>query len=277
MIAALLGIVRYCFPDQPLPADDICESFAESAFLDIDKDLSDNISAEEFAGFVHTQLDTDRDGVLSPEELAAYFGIVVTETTGDSDLEYEQSQPPSSSHSKYVDHKLTTFAVTASTNFIVWCSVFHFFVIRFALADDHTANFVPVKAYRGDIKPPSEPVRAINAAPDADLDLDWVYGYRCHDTRNNVHFLASVRDSSCLLNLFFVLAMAPPPTTSQLQMTHTTQYYAENTDRRHCHFPGGLNSLYCRGVWHTTRLRWAWCTTKPTTHSSSTSATPTIL
>ena len=50
-----------------------------------------------------------------------------------------------------------------------------------------------IKPWLGAIVAPTSPPAAINSAPDADLSLEWVHGYRCFDARNNVRKLANVR------------------------------------------------------------------------------------
>ena len=54
-------------------------------------------------------------------------------------------------------------------------------------------EFMAIKPWLGAIVAPTSPPAAINSAPDADLSLEWVHGYRCFDARNNVRKLANVR------------------------------------------------------------------------------------
>ena len=59
--------------------------------------------------------------------------------------------------------------------------------------DDGGDQFMAVKPWIGAIVAPSRPPAVSTSAPDADLSLEWVYGYRCFDARNNVRKLATVR------------------------------------------------------------------------------------
>jgi hypothetical protein len=64
----------------------------------------------------------------------------------------------------------------------------------FAVEDDGPGDqFMAVKPWIGAIKAPTRPPAGNNSTPDADLSLEWVYGYRCFDARNNVRKLATVR------------------------------------------------------------------------------------
>jgi microtubule-associated protein-like 6 len=49
-------------------------------------------------------------------------------------------------------------------------------------------EFMAVKPWLGNIKAPSNPPPADKSAPDADLELCVVHGYRAYDTRDNVHY-----------------------------------------------------------------------------------------
>jgi len=47
-----------------------------------------------------------------------------------------------------------------------------------------------VKPWVGAIKPPSNPPQVNNNAPRESLELEYAFGYRCFDTRNNVFYTA---------------------------------------------------------------------------------------
>jgi microtubule-associated protein-like 6 len=48
---------------------------------------------------------------------------------------------------------------------------------------------IPCQAVINNMKPSTyKPSKADTAAPEATLDLEYVYGYRCHDTRNNLFY-----------------------------------------------------------------------------------------
>jgi WD40 repeat protein len=51
-------------------------------------------------------------------------------------------------------------------------------------------QFMAVKPWEGAVKPPSNYRFAAgdDDAPDAELDLEFVHGYRCHDVRNNIAY-----------------------------------------------------------------------------------------
>lgn len=53
-------------------------------------------------------------------------------------------------------------------------------------------QFMAVKPWKGvvDNSVPSKyrPSKLDGAAPEADLELEHIYGYRCHDTRNNLRY-----------------------------------------------------------------------------------------
>lgn len=58
----------------------------------------------------------------------------------------------------------------------------------------HGDEFVANKPWLGVVQnsQPSgyKPSNRDRAAPDATLSLDYIYGYRCHDTRNNLRYSA---------------------------------------------------------------------------------------
>ena len=62
-------------------------------------------------------------------------------------------------------------------------------------AADKGDQFMAVKPWKGvvDNSRPSayKPSPRDGAAPDATLNLEYIYGYRCHDARNNLRYTAS--------------------------------------------------------------------------------------
>ena len=50
-----------------------------------------------------------------------------------------------------------------------------------------------IKPWIGAIVAPTAAPSGNNSAPDADLSLEWVYGYRCFDARNNVRKLVNFK------------------------------------------------------------------------------------
>lgn len=70
--------------------------------------------------------------------------------------------------------------------------------IDFVADDDGLAagdQFMAVKPWKGtvDNMVPTgfKPSKDQGEAPDASLELEYVYGYRCHDTRNNLRYTPS--------------------------------------------------------------------------------------
>lgn len=49
-------------------------------------------------------------------------------------------------------------------------------------------QMLAIKPWVGAIKPPTNPPPFKNAEPTANLELEYVYGYRCFDTRKNVFY-----------------------------------------------------------------------------------------
>lgn len=62
------------------------------------------------------------------------------------------------------------------------------------LEEAETAEFTAVKPFIGALVPPSDaPEEPDLSAPDADLSLDFVHGYRAHDARDNLRYLLDGR------------------------------------------------------------------------------------
>jgi hypothetical protein len=71
--------------------------------------------------------------------------------------------------------------------------------VSFAMEEDGEGDqFMAIKPWLGAIVAPTAAPAGNNSAPDADLSLEWVYGYRCFDARNNVRKLATVRPCLCV-------------------------------------------------------------------------------
>lgn len=47
-------------------------------------------------------------------------------------------------------------------------------------------NFMAVKPWKGAIKAPTNAPKGDMSAPNQTLELEWAYGYRCHDSRSNL-------------------------------------------------------------------------------------------
>lgn len=60
-------------------------------------------------------------------------------------------------------------------------------------------QFIAVKPWKGSVKEPTGYKKnpGDEDAPDASLELEYVYGYRCHDVRNNVNY--------CLGKYYFII------------------------------------------------------------------------
>ena len=50
-----------------------------------------------------------------------------------------------------------------------------------------TDRFLSIKPYIGALHDPTDCPDNDASLPDNNLELDWVYGYRCHDSRNNIY------------------------------------------------------------------------------------------
>jgi len=176
VMASVLGVLRFYRPRTPIPPDSRFEAFTQKAFASIDSDQSNTISRHEFKSFLSDELDADHSGTLSVDELLAYFGCLVdgssvggTAKYYDPDLELEHPQ----SERKHV-------SAGGDGDF------------GFTLEDDGTGDqFMAVKPWLGAIVAPTSDPPGNNSAPDADLSIEWVYGYRCFDARNNVRQLAT--------------------------------------------------------------------------------------
>ena len=48
-----------------------------------------------------------------------------------------------------------------------------------------------VKPWIGAIRAPTNPPPVLDSDPNVDLELEYVYGYRCFDTRQNVYYTAN--------------------------------------------------------------------------------------
>ena len=47
------------------------------------------------------------------------------------------------------------------------------------------------KPWKGAIKKPSRPQAVDKTPPDVSLEIEYVYGYRCHDVRQNIYYTAT--------------------------------------------------------------------------------------
>jgi hypothetical protein len=61
------------------------------------------------------------------------------------------------------------------------------------LAEAGGDEFMAVKPWLGAIKCPSNPPPTSDSPPDADLELEWVHGYRSQDSRNNLRYSSDGR------------------------------------------------------------------------------------
>ena len=50
------------------------------------------------------------------------------------------------------------------------------------------------KPWKGAIKPPTNPPPVLTEPPALELEIEYVYGYRCHDTRQNIFYTAQDND-----------------------------------------------------------------------------------
>ena len=49
-------------------------------------------------------------------------------------------------------------------------------------------QYMATRPWRGAVVAPSNPPEVNNAAPDVNYELDFVFGYRCEDSRQNLFF-----------------------------------------------------------------------------------------
>lgn len=52
-------------------------------------------------------------------------------------------------------------------------------------------EFAAVKPWKGAIKKPSNAPNPVKKSPDKEYAIDWVYGYRSEEARQNAHFNAN--------------------------------------------------------------------------------------
>ncbi len=69
-----------------------------------------------------------------------------------------------------------------------------------------------------------KPSRRDGAAPDASIDLEYVYGYRCHDVRNNLRYAADGKLVYHSAGVGIVLDT----------YKNTQQFYMSHNDDIHC-------------------------------------------
>ena len=84
-------------------------------------------------------------------------------------------------------------------------------------------EFLAVKPYKGQMKPPTgfkKPRANDNQAPDIKLELEWVYGYRGYDNRNNMNCMANGKLAYYVAGV--VCAYDP--------VQHTQQHYTGHSD-----------------------------------------------
>ena len=66
--------------------------------------------------------------------------------------------------------------------------------VDFEEEEVHGDQFMAVKPWLGVIKNSQpngyKPSKRDRAAPDATLNLEYIFGYRCHDSRNNLRYTA---------------------------------------------------------------------------------------
>lgn len=85
---------------------------------------------------------------------------------------------------------------------------------------------IPCQAVINNMVPSSyKPRKTDTSAPKAQLDLEYVYGYRCHDTRNNLFYS---HDGTKLLYHAAALGIIYD------KATNTQKFFRGHTDDIHC-------------------------------------------
>lgn len=162
---------------KPKPTMKDIEQKTEELFAVIDKDGNKRISLKEFKDFIRT--DRQILGVLvnmevtAKEDLGTNFGIG-DEGIPELDLDLEEEIHPRGlkQSAKVTAAKLGHFKLdenlAPSESFVAQNPTAR------TLKDCGPSKYVPSSQ--------------AGSAPDANLELDYIYGYRCHDVRNNVRY-----------------------------------------------------------------------------------------
>lgn len=152
-----------------LPAEDIettCEDMTFEAFRFKQncnpQSEFNTINEKEFLEFLQDKLDTDNDGITTIE-IVRFFQRLSGVLGGQEDSEL-MSKLDSSTSSEYEEFEIEEYSSKGD-------------------------EFMAVKPWIGAVKEPTKKMSTKNSTPDSMLELDWVYGYRSYDVRNNLHYV----------------------------------------------------------------------------------------
>ena len=172
----------------PAPSLTEIESKTKEVFKKADLDGNEKITLDEFTSFVRRDKEVLQCllgyGVAKTEDLGEDLGAGEEgDVLYDSDLENEMGVRESANDSKKAGAKYgMDFEVGEDEDGGL-------FAKEQELSGD---QFMAVKPWKGtvDNMVPSRyvPTRSERERPDASLDLEYIYGYRCHDARNNLRY-----------------------------------------------------------------------------------------
>eukprot|EP00939_MAST-03C_sp_MAST-3C-sp1_P001727 g1727.t1 len=154
-----------------------CERIASDGFVfkSVDDPSSDemSINVEQFFHFITATLDSNNDG-LNADDIVRFFensGLEVKDRNTAA-AEYDEiPNGPSSSDDSEIEEDDGAFAGGQSDS-------------------DEGDETLAIRPWLGAVKVPTKiPKIPENMPPERSLDLDWCYGYRSFDVRNNVRYV----------------------------------------------------------------------------------------
>lgn len=184
MTNCLTALRAFC--KEPAPLIKEVEEITERFFIKSDVDGNERITLDEFTSFIKKDKDVldclISYGIAKTEDLGVDLGDGV-ERFYDSDLENEIKMPTSFQNEKRVGAKYgINFEVDMDEDGCL------FEKQKDAKGDQLTAANA-WKGTVGNMVPEGyEPSSQDRQRPDASLDLEYIYGYRCHDARNNLRY-----------------------------------------------------------------------------------------
>ena len=134
---------------------------------------SNSINQLEFLEFLQYRIDTDDDGISAVEIVRFFQRVSGVVGARQSNVTTLCAQENSELTIKYDDE------------------IDDYDIERYEGNGD---EFMAIKPWLGAVKGPSRDVPTSNNTPDVSLELDWVYGYRSYDVRNNLRYLDDTKE-----------------------------------------------------------------------------------
>jgi WD40 repeat protein len=187
-ISSFYGICGYLSLDLEENIESICERMAFETFRykhnENPQHKFNSIDHIEFLDFLQDRIDTDNDGI-SAVEIVRFFQTGVV---------------PQSNVAKLCVQEESELGIKYENDFDI--------ETQYSQGDE----FMAIRPWLGAVKSPSKNIPTNNSIPDASLELDWVYGYRCYDVRNNLRY---VETGEIVYPCAAVVVLFDPKTRSQ--------------------------------------------------------------